>query len=329
MAVKKSGSSWLVDLYPFGRNGKRVRKKFDTKLEAQRFEKYALSKAYESKEWNSGNGDSRKLSELITLWVANHGQTLRDSTRRETKLRSICDALGDPQAKRLKPEQYLAYRDVRLQSGLSAKTANNELGYISAVFNELHRTQIIDYENPLKAIRPIKISQNELSYLTNNQIEELLNQIEATAENPHTLLITKICLSTGARWGEAEDLFDRHIRNNSITFTDTKSGKNRTVPICEELAHELHTHGSGKLFAPAISSFRRALAKTTIKLPKGQATHVLRHSFASHFVMNGGNILTLQKIMGHSTINMTMRYAHLSPDHLLDAVNLNPLANIE
>ena len=214
---------------------------------------------------------------------------------------------------------------MRLKSGLTAKTANNELGYVSAVFNELHRTEIIDYENPLKAVRQIKIPQKELSYLTQAQIEELLTQIERTAENPHTLLITKICLATGARWGEAEGLHDRHVKQNAITFTDTKSGKNRTVPISEALAVEIRTHGKGKLFSSAITSFRRALANTSIELPKGQATHVLRHTFASHFIMNGGNILTLQKILGHSSVQITMRYAHLAPEHLQDAVRLNPL----
>ncbi|HBP5354615.1 TPA: integrase, partial [Pseudomonas aeruginosa] len=53
--------------------------------------------------------------------------------------------------------------------------------------------------------------------------------------------------------------------------------------------------------------------------------HALRHTFASHFMMNGGNILTLQKILGHSTLTMTMRYAHPSPDHLQDAVKYGPL----
>nr|WP_268807007.1 tyrosine-type recombinase/integrase [Halopseudomonas aestusnigri] len=73
-----------------------------------------------------------------------------------------------------------------------------------------------------------------------------------------------------------------------------------------------------------MTSFRRALARTTIKLPKGQAAHVLRHTFASHFMQNGGNILTLQKILGHSTVVVTMRYAHLAPEHLQDAVRLGP-----
>ncbi|KFF47984.1 hypothetical protein GY26_16870 [Gammaproteobacteria bacterium MFB021] len=61
-----------------------------------------------------------------------------------------------------------------------------------------------------------------------------------------------------------------------------------------------------------------------IQLPKGQRTHVLRHTFASHFMMNGGDVLTLQKILGHQTITMTMRYAHLSPDHLADAIKYAP-----
>ncbi|WP_423135965.1 tyrosine-type recombinase/integrase [Morganella morganii] len=66
-----------------------------------------------------------------------------------------------------------------------------------------------------------------------------------------------------------------------------------------------------------------------MSLPEGQRTHVLRHTFASHFMMNGGNILVLQQILGHSSIMMTMRYAHFSPDHLDAAVTLNPLDEIE
>lgn len=62
-----------------------------------------------------------------------------------------------------------------------------------------------------------------------------------------------------------------------------------------------------------------------IDLPAGQLTHVLRHTFASHFMMNGGNILVLQKILGHTDIKMTMRYAHFAPSPLEDALKFNPL----
>lgn len=70
----------------------------------------------------------------------------------------------------------------------------------------------------------------------------------------------------------------------------------------------------------AITLFRRTLARATIQLPRGQAGHALRHTFASHFIQNGRNILTLQRILGHSSLVMTVRYAHLALGHLQDAV---------
>ena len=50
--------------------------------------------------------------------------------------------------------------------------------------------------------------------------------------------------------------------------------------------------------------------------------HDLRHTFTSHFMMNGGNIYDLQKMLGHSSLEMTQRYAHLAPEHLVAASNV-------
>lgn len=99
------------------------------------------------------------------------------------------------------------------------------------------------------------------------------------------------------------------------------------MPISAELEARiiLHWREHGQPNS-AITAFRRALARTTIKLPKRQAAHAPRHTFASHFIQNGGNIVTLQRILGHSSLAMTMRYAQLSPDHLLDAVTFGPSA---
>lgn len=71
------------------------------------------------------------------------------------------------------------------------------------------------------------------------------------------------------------------------------------------------------------------VSRANIDLPEGQCTHVLRHTFASHFMMNGGNILVLKDILGHSDIKMTMVYAHFAPKHLEDAISKNPLAGLE
>ncbi|WP_419810425.1 phage integrase [Bacterioplanoides sp.] len=131
MTVKKDGSKWLVDVYPNGREGKRVRKRFPTKLEAQRFEKYVLNKAFEDKDWNTGKKDSRCLSELIATWYQVHGQHLNYSKRRLNLLNYACEAMGDPVAQKLTPEIFLKYREQRINSGISAKAANNLLGYLT------------------------------------------------------------------------------------------------------------------------------------------------------------------------------------------------------
>lgn len=82
---------------------------------------------------------------------------------------------------------------------------------------------------------------------------------------------------------------------------------------------------SKPLFTKCYSAFRGAIKRAGIDLPDGQLSHVLRHTFASHFMMRGGNILVLQRILGHTDIKVTMRYAHFAPDHLSEAVSLNPL----
>ncbi|EIT0139393.1 tyrosine-type recombinase/integrase, partial [Escherichia coli] len=107
-----------------------------------------------------------------------------------------------------------------------------------------------------------------------------------------------------------------------------KNGKKRTVPISEALEREIKTCETGPLFDVNYAQFREQLRRVKPDLPRGQSTHVLRHTFASWFMMNGGNIIALQQIMGHASIKQTMVYAHLAPDFLADAVRLNPTANI-
>ncbi|MCV6621161.1 MAG: tyrosine-type recombinase/integrase [Cellvibrionaceae bacterium] len=64
------------------------------------------------------------------------------------------------------------------------------------------------------------------------------------------------------------------------------------------------------------------MGRTRIETPKVQMTHILRHIFAGIFFMSGGNILTLQRVLGHSDLKVTMRYAHLAPDYMMQVVDL-------
>jgi integrase len=177
-------------------------------------------------------------------------------------------------------------------------------------------------------VREFKINESEMSYLTIEEIRTLLAECE-NSRSKDLSTVVKICLATGARWSEAEGLKGNQIRAGQIIYVKTKGKKNRPVPITEKLQAELPLSRKARpLFATCYSAFRKALQRAGIETPASQLTHVLRHTFASHFMMNGGNILVLQRILGHTDIKVTMRYAHFAPDHLSEAMILNPLSQI-
>lgn len=277
---------------------------------------------------NNPNKDMRTLDELIMIWYRMHGKTLRDHVRLRKLLYRISERLGNPIGSDLKAEQFAKYREARTVE-VSTTTINREHSYLRAMFNELDRLGVIKYENPLLKIRQFKEREGELRYLSHDEIGRLL-EVCGTFKNHSLVHIVKICLATGARWGEAENLKPSQIRDHKVTFLNTKSNKNRTVPINSTLFDELtqlKPVNDNRMFLNSLTSFRVAVGKAEINLPKGQMTHVLRHTFASHYVMNGGNIVKLRDTLGHSEITTTMRYAHLAPDHLEEALVLNPLNN--
>ncbi len=332
MAITKGNSGWLVDVQPGGRGGKRFRKTFKTQAEAKAYEAWLTTQVNQDAKWQPERRDTRRLSSLVELWFTHHGSGLSAGNDMHRRLKAMVEAMGDPVADRFKVEMFATYRTARMEAGITASNMNREHAYLRAMFNELVRLGHWTKDNPLANLRQFRVQQTELSYLTDAQIALLLSALKSS-RNPHVLLISKICLSTGARWSEAEELRESQVRNGLIEYARTKSGKTRAVPISDELEREIlehaKAHGSiGRIFGYAISAFREGVERAGLELPDGQMTHVLRHTFASHFMMNGGNILTLQRILGHANVTMTMRYSHLSPEHLQEAKALNPLARL-
>ncbi|OAT26565.1 integrase [Buttiauxella ferragutiae ATCC 51602] len=330
MTVRKLPTGkWLCECYPHGANGKRIRKQFATKGEALSFERRQMNSA----SVLALDENSQTLSELVNRWYEMHGKSLTSGEERKNKLDAICERLGDPEAASFSKNSFAVYRERRLngewnQKGkkqLSEATVNREQSYLHAVFSELKRLGEWNGENPLDGIRQFREGDQELSFLYKDEIERLLAACDEST-NKDLGLIVRICLATGARWSEAQDLKQSQILPGRLTYTQTKSKKNRTVPISDKLQNLLPKK-RGSLFTPSYEAFNSALKRANIELPKGQRTHVLRHTFASHFMMRGGNILVLQQILGHSTITMTMKYAHFAPNHLDAAVTLNPFDN--
>lgn len=337
MAVTKlSTGKWQAQVFPNGRDGKRIRRQFATKGEALSFEKHVKDQT-QDKPWLGEKTDKRRVFDLVETWYNAHGITLTDGQRRKDTMEFACNAMGDPLATEFNARIFSAYREKRLSGKLTRstrvktvtpRTVNLELAYFRAVFNELKRLDEWAAPNPLDNVREYKIAESEMAYLTNEEIRVLLRECKES-RSKDLLSVVKLCLATGARWGEAESLKGNQIRAGKVIFTKTKGKRNRAVPISDSLMEELPPSRRARpLFSSCYAAFRSALKRAEIETPAGQLTHVLRHTFASHFMMNGGNILVLQRILGHTDIKVTMRYSHFAPDHLYEAINLNPLERL-
>ncbi|GAB6261816.1 phage integrase [Photobacterium sp. R1] len=326
MSIKKDGNKWLVDIRPAGRDGKRFRRKFDKKSEALAYEKHILARAH-NKEWLGTPIDNRKLSELIEIWWKKSGQFKRSADDYLEKLQLICAELEDPAVNKIDYKFLSDWVHYRLEKGNKSTTVRRLISTVSNVFTVLISTGDYTGTHPIKGFKLPKIIPCEMSFLTESQISQLL---DAVKHNDELRKVVEICLATGSRWRETVTLKATNLSPYRIRFTNTKTGKPRTVPISKTLYERIYPKTGSHVFSyDPQSELYEILEKLDFGLPKGQKAHVLRHTFASHFVMKGGNILTLRDILGHANISQTMTYAHLAPDHLIDAVHLNPLSQIE
>jgi integrase len=146
--------------------------------------------------------------------------------------------------------------------------------------------------------------------------------------------LTVLTLNTGLRRGEALHLrwtdVDLVRRKIVIRGDNAKSGKTRHLPLNDEALTTLQHWRSGTELAewvfPGRDGERLKGVKTSWKSVLQKAAiddfrwHDLRHHFASRLVMKGVDLNTVRELLGHSDLSMTLRYAHLSPEHKADAV---------
>lgn len=322
MSIKAlNGGRYKVDLRPQGAAGRRIQRVFDKKADAVAFEKYVLGNSH-NKEWQARPTDNRRLSDLIEPWWALHGRNLTFGQKRKKTLLRLAEEMGDPFVVKLDKKLLVQHRSSRLFQGVKASTINRDMTVLTGMFNVLIEVGDFHGEHPMRAILPLKEKAVEMTYLTLEEIADLLGAMDLGSD-AHRLTI--LCLSTGARWGEASKLKAENVMHSRVTFTETKNGQKRTVPITAVVQDTIKNVAKGSLFHVSYANYRETLRLVKPDLPRGQAVHVLRHTFAAHFMMNGGNILSLQRILGHANIQQTMTYAHLAPDYLQDATALNPL----
>jgi len=222
-------------------------------------------------------------------------------------------------------------------------TVNHEMKRLRHMMNKAIEWGYLR-ENPCKGIKNLKEPPGRIRYITPEELGSLLKACEPASllENPHNekrtfskLLcvflkpIVLTALHTGLRRGEILSLRwkDIDFKERKILVETTKNNERKAPPIDDTLysvLKSLPVHLGTDLVFPGITgiqltmAFRRACKRAGIK---DFRFHDLRHSFASYLTMAGENLRTVQTLLGHKDLRMTMRYSHLSPEHLKEAVS--------
>lgn len=221
-------------------------------------------------------------------------------------------------------EHIVAYK-TNAQTGtpLKASTVNNHVRALRAFFRWAY-LQGFTETHLLARYRPPKIPQELIEPLSEDEIERLL---QAAKRRGRDLAIVMLLLDTGLRAAELCGLSVRDVDlARSTAKVMGKGGKERIVPFGRKTRKALVEYAlderpdAGADEAVFLRRDAGRLRPDTLRLLmqrlRGRARlprlhpHLLRHTFATRFLLNGGNALMLKHILGHTTLAMTDRYVH-------------------
>lgn len=248
-----------------------------------------------------------------------------------------------------------AFKMKRLAAKVHPATVNRDLDRIKAALSAATNWQLLPV-NPLAGVKRIKRDIEErVRYLSPGEERALRTALESrdararakresgnvwraarrqvllpplTGYSDHITPMVLLALNTGLRRGELVQLtwhdIDLPGKRLTVRAGYAKSGKTRHLPLNSEAIEMLKGYrkqhdGKGRLFTIAGigKAWERLMAAADIE---DFRFHDLRHTFASKLVMAGVDLNTVRELLGHGDIKMTLRYAHLAPEHKAAAV---------
>lgn len=224
------------------------------------------------------------------------------------------------------------------EAGRSPRSQEYTLALVRQVFNFAKAGDIFVGPSPVEKVKAPKKDNRRTRFLTPDEAETLLEALKERSVDVWGIAL--VSLNAGLRAGEVLALTwtDVDFENGHLLVKDTKSGRNRQVPMTAEVRDALEHRreqaksvfvfpaDNGERSATVSKTFARTVAdlgfNTGVTDPRQKVVfHSLRHTCASWLVQNGVPLITVGRLLGHSTTAMTERYSHLAPDHFRQAVD--------
>lgn len=346
MAVRKTKGSWWVDLRFRGQryrlrspdNHREGALAYEATLRRSLADGNTLYLASDPRSRAKAASETT-LNTFAVEWLEAYVKAyLRPSTRRKhagTLQRHILPELGHLPLAAITSAEVKRFTGVLLNKQLSPKTINNTLSTLRCCLDSAVEWEHLGH---LPRFKWLRMPPNRFDFLSPEESRQLL---AAAKTAPYALMI-RTALRTGMRAGELlglrwEDVdFERRIISvrRSIVRGYESSPKNyrhRFIPIASDLLEALSDarRPTGYVFSfdptgkTPLAQPRRGLwqAQKAAGL-RAFGWHVLRHTFASQLVSEGISIYVVQALLGHSTVLMTQRYAHLAPSAIAGAVEV-------
>ncbi|MCY6381481.1 site-specific integrase [Hoeflea prorocentri] len=207
------------------------------------------------------------------------------------------------------------------QKGNRNSTINRKFASLSKILRKHHRNGEL---GRLPEFKKLPERNARIRFFTPDEEQNMLNELEEI--DPHYAQLSRFLVESGARIGEALKLNWCDIDGDYVTFWETKSSQPRTIPLSERARKVIaeqrkkRSRKSGPFQDIPYYKFRggwnSAKERTHMRDDRNVVPHVLRHTCASRLAQSGVDIKRIQEFLGHRTLSMTLRYAHLSPKHL-------------
>ncbi len=340
MGVYRKKNRWFIDYYlP---NGKRKREVVSIKgVDPQHINRGDALKALSIRKGELAQGKfdiaDTKTPVLFERFVAryleeyskpNKKSWTRDITSTNALLK-VFSGKNLSQITSWQVEKYKADRQreiSRFGREISKSSINRELACLKTMFNKAIDWDLVSV-NPVRKVKLFPEKPNKLRVVSDQEFQKVYNN---ASDSLRPILL--LALNTGMRRGEIFNLKwqDVNLKEGYILVRESKNNDSRIIPINKILMDTLKSvknndsgeyvfsHNSGndpvKTFKTAFNSAIRRSGVEKFRF------HDLRHTFASNLVMAGVDIVTVQELMGHKSINMTKRYSHPTPEHKKQAV---------